>query len=237
MDDRLTAVIANVRQQSSLMTTYYEQPQRCAVCGTVVQCRVLGSTNSFGSPDLDLRPAEMQRSTMNVWLQECPKCCFVNSNLENTTPNANAVLESSKYQQIAADTKHPDLARRFARYAELNAYDHEDAGVALIRSAWVCDDEGATALAIAYRSQTADLLLSLQPFEDNEERVTLATALVDVLRRALRFPEAKALATTVRSYKSVASNEIIASVLDYQTRLCDAKDTGCYSVSDANESG
>lgn len=219
------------------MTTYFKDPQTCAVCGDLVQCSVLGSTNSFGSPDLDLRPAEMERSTMDVWLQECPKCHFVNGNLEHALPNAKAVLASSEYQRIVGDTETPELARRFARYALLNADDSEKAGVALIRSAWVCDDDGATERAITYRSQAADLLSSLQPFEDDEERATLGIILVDVLRRALRFSQAKALAGTLLSLKSVSTNPIIGAVLDYQTRLCELRDAGCHTVADATETG
>ena len=219
------------------MTTYFNQPQTCAVCGNRVECSVLGSTNSFGSPDLDLRPPEMQRSTMDTWLQECPNCGFVNGNLEHSTPNAKAVLESGKYREIVADADVPELARRFARYAELNADDREKAGIALIRSAWACDDEGNAEQAAAYRSRAADLLLSLQPFDDIEERTTLGTALVDVLRRASRFAEAQALARTLRGLESVSSNQIIGAVLDYQSRLCEARDTGCRTIDAVEKAG
>ncbi|MES2791980.1 MAG: hypothetical protein V4719_20365 [Planctomycetota bacterium] len=215
------------------MTMYLEEAQTCAVCGAVVQCEVLCSTNSFGSPDLDLRPAEMERSTMDVWLQECPKCLFVNDRLEHPTPNAKAILASSRYQQVIADTTVPELARKFARYATLNTEDIEKAGAALLHSAWVCDDEAATERAIAYRSQAADLLLSLQPFEDTEEQVTLGISVVDVLRRALRFSEAKTLARTLFALKCVSATQIMGEILEYQCRLCESGDAACYTVADA----
>jgi len=219
------------------MTTINQDSQTCAVCGTVVECLALGSTYSSGSPDLDLRLPEIPESTMNFWLQECPKCRFVNYNLRKATPNAASVLKSEKYQQLVADTKQPKLARKFACYAELNAQDHERAGFALLHSAWVCDDLGATTQAIAYRNQAADLLISLQPFDDNEKQAKLGATLVDVLRRALRFPEAKSLAETLLSYESVGSNKIIAEILDYQTRLCDAGDADCHTIADATGEG
>ncbi|MBM4120949.1 MAG: hypothetical protein FJ248_08655 [Nitrospira sp.] len=174
---------------------------------------------------------------MGAWLQECPQCRFVNGNLEEAVPNAQAVLASIQYEQIVADTVMPELARKFARHALLNADDKEKAGLALLRSAWVCDDEGAVDGAITYRSQAADFLLSLQPFDDTEERATLGTALIDVLRRALRFSEAKALSATLLLLRSVSSNEIIGKVLQHQSRLCDSKNTDCHTVEDAIKAG
>lgn len=38
---------------------------KCAVCGKESEQITLASTNTFGSPDLDLRPPEMKRSTMS----------------------------------------------------------------------------------------------------------------------------------------------------------------------------
>ncbi|MBR4908658.1 MAG: hypothetical protein IKZ43_06585 [Acidaminococcaceae bacterium] len=46
------------------MTTMFRQKYKCAVCGAEQEFYGIASTNSFGSPDLDLRPPEMQRSTM-----------------------------------------------------------------------------------------------------------------------------------------------------------------------------
>jgi len=206
------------------------------MCGEDVDCHVLNSTNSFGSPDLDLRPPEMQRSTMDAWLQECPKCHFVNRNLTYSITNARAILESSRYQELIAKKRIPEVARKFACFALLNADDSEKAGEALVRSAWACDDAGAVEDAVAFRNQAADLLLSLQPFADNEDRVTLATALVDILRRASRFSDAQTLAMTLRSMKSVEANQIIGTVLDYQMRLCHSSDGRCYTIEDATKS-
>ena len=215
------------------MTTYRDEPQTCAICGKLVPCFVLDSTNSFGSPDLDLRPAEMERSTMDAWLHECPQCRYVNGDLEQSMPNAKTIVESSEYQQIANDAQIPQTARKFACFALLNADDINTSGIALIRSAWVCDDEGCSDRAVAYRSQAANLLLSMQPPEFDEHVESLATALVDVLRRALRFSEAKELAETLLSLQTESANETIGVILRYQCRLCESKDAACYTVADA----
>ena len=46
------------------MTTIRDQTIECPVCGREVSIYLLMSTNAMGYADLDLRPPEMQRSTM-----------------------------------------------------------------------------------------------------------------------------------------------------------------------------
>ena len=50
------------------MTTLDERTSTCAICGGRSKQTVVASTNARGSPDLDLRPPEMQRSTMPYWV-------------------------------------------------------------------------------------------------------------------------------------------------------------------------
>lgn len=56
------------------------------------------STSTWGYPDLDLRPSEMQRSSMFAWLQECPHCGYVARDIEQTHINvAPDFLKSEEY--------------------------------------------------------------------------------------------------------------------------------------------
>lgn len=219
------------------MTTYGSEIQTCSNCGTSVECTILNSTNAFGSPDLDLRPPEMQRSTMHNWLQECSECGYVNGNLATSTEDAKQIVESDTYTALRTNSELPELARRFERYSLLQHADSETAAVALIRAAWACDDADKVNEAKAYRNQAADVLLTLQPCRDDEESTTLATALVDVLRRAERFDEAKEMATSLQSFNAVKANAIVSSVLTYQCKLCDHRDTGCHTVADREQAG
>jgi hypothetical protein len=197
---------------------------------------MLASTNTRGSPDLDLRPSEMQRSTMHVWLQECPRCGFVNGNLSDPLPKAKEIINSAQYLSLSNDPGVPRLAGRFARFALLNKDDPEVAGLALLKAAWVCDDEGEKVQAEDFRCQAADRMLELRPFADDEDRVTPAAVLIDILRRAGRFDEAKSLIESIRGFSSVTKNEVIFSVLNYQDGLCDRGDTKAHTVADAAES-
>ena len=82
------------------MTTYGFNKVSCSVCGAATKQQVLMSTNSFGPPDLDLRPAEMERSTMSCWLQECPNCGFVSNDLGKPEKGAQKVLTTERYRAM-----------------------------------------------------------------------------------------------------------------------------------------
>jgi hypothetical protein len=218
------------------MTTYVTETQTCGVCGAAVECTVLGSTNAFGSPDLDLRPPPMQRSTMPQWLQECPTCGYVNGDLSQTIDGARQTIESAPYIELMAQSKVPELARRFGRFALLQQADPASAGFALLRAAWACDDEQQSEQARSFRNQAADLLLTLQPFSDDEEQATIGTVLVDVLRRAERFSEAIELATALQTFAAVQQAPVILAVLQFQCGLCQNHDIACHTVDECEQS-
>lgn len=64
------------------MTTMYEEDFESYVCGTKSNHMAIGSTNSFGSPDLDTRPPEMARSTIYQFIQRCPLLWSIRNRLE-----------------------------------------------------------------------------------------------------------------------------------------------------------
>jgi hypothetical protein len=125
------------------MTTYGSEEQTCSVCGACVECTTLNSVTTFGSPDLDLRPSETRRSTMDNWLHECTECGYINSNLKHPIEDAKRIIESDPYTAIGSDSQLPRLA--------------------LLSAAWVCDDRKNSEQAKSYRDQAADILLAPQP--------------------------------------------------------------------------
>ena len=83
------------RQGKPRMTSSRFRQVICSACGTSSRQQVLLSTNSFlGSPDLDLRPPEMERSTMSLWLQECPNCGFVSGDLAAAEQGIHEILST-----------------------------------------------------------------------------------------------------------------------------------------------
>lgn len=215
------------------MTTWIENTQTCCLCGSENDVEILGSTNAMGSPDLDLRPPPMERETMHGWFQECATCHYVSVDLSQQSDEARSIVDSDDYQSLIANSDLPPIARRFALCAMLNAHDREIAGTALLRAAWVCDDAENSELATSFRNQSADTLKKLQPFENSEEHATLATVLIDVLRRSGRFEEATKLANQLLKFKAVKRSEVMLSVVKYQLSLCESESSDCHQVQDA----
>ena len=63
-------------QKETTMTTVYHQNITCAICGTEFEYTGIASTNAFGPTDLDTQPPEMERSTIDAWVQRCPQCGY-----------------------------------------------------------------------------------------------------------------------------------------------------------------
>jgi rubrerythrin len=218
------------------MTTYAELSVTCAVCGVVSKQTVLRSTNSFGSPDLDLRPPEMQRSTMNAWVQCCPSCGYCSTDLAEADAGTAETVRGDHYRQALADTGLPELARQFwcrsllVERAGLGAA----AADAAVWAAWECDDMRNEAGAARCRNRAIELLqrwLSDPSDAADAEKVETAGArLVDLLRRAGHFERAIAEA---RLLAAKTTNATIQHVAAFQERLCAAGDVKARTVREA----
>lgn len=212
------------------MTTYFRRPTTCARCGEASEHSVLGSTNSFGSPDLDLRPPEMQRSTMSAWLQECPHCGYTAPDLGEESGDL-SVVPGAGYAAARTDARFPPLARRFRANALLHAADPRAAGHAYLCAAWVCDDAREPALARECRGAAADSFARQKPFEDNPDGVTAGAVVVDVLRRAARFELAAVVCDTLLAFD--AATGVLRQVLEYQAARIMAGDDQVHTVAEA----
>ena len=63
------------------MTMIDSSFERCSCCGMDVPCTLVLSSNENGPRDLDGRPAEMFRSTIEHWIRQCPKCGYCAASL------------------------------------------------------------------------------------------------------------------------------------------------------------
>jgi hypothetical protein len=215
------------------MTTYFRRESTCANCGKPSEHHVLGSTNAFGSADLDLRPPPMQRSTMNAWLQECPHCHYIAPEVAEREGDL-SIVNSQGYADVLADLRYPELARRFLAHALLNAADPALAGHSRLRAAWVCDDAHNAEAATECRTAAAADMAQTKPFPDDQQGATRGAILVDVLRRAGQFEEADAECQELLGRTSAQG--IIRQVLEAQRRLIAQKDTAGHTVAEVVQS-
>ena len=216
------------------MTTHFHAHARCAVCGTETEYTEIGSTNSFGSPDLDTRPPEMTRSTIFAWVQRCPKCGFCAADVSKATPRAAALVCGPAYTCQLADSIYPELANSFLCKAliEEDSQDYATAVWSLIHAAWACDDAQRDDPAKTCRSKAANMikkvLLGGQQLTDQPGAQTAIQ--VDLLRRAGRLDDARQL---VLSQGPAISEDIILKILAYQDNLIDSGDQSCHTISEA----
>ena len=227
------------------MTTMFRKTYACAVCGAEKEFYGIASTNSFGSPDLDLRPPEMQRSTMRHWVQKCPKCGYVSGSISDDPGNVTKKwMKSKEYTHSDGITFRSGLADRFYKFHKICLLNEktEEAFFALLHAAWACDDSEDEENAARCRKAAIPLLDKViegiaageeHPEEDDceddsEKKDNLLLMKTDLLRRSGQFE------TLLSEYASVSfTNGIMNKVLAFQLARAAEKDTACHTVEEA----
>ena len=209
------------------MTTVSPDYAVCGVCGSTVRYLVLTSTNAFGSSDLDLRPPEMQRSTMHLWVWECPNCGYTASDISDAPSFPREFLSSPRYTSCDGLIIDDDLARRFYRQ-HLCAAEEGDltqAADALLHAAWSCDDSGDDELAVLFRRKAVEFMdreLKELPEEKQEQRMVQRA---DLLRRSRQFSR------LIDEYSALRCREPIhRCIVSFQLMLAKRKDVRRYTV-------
>ncbi len=213
------------------MTMLTRAENHCAVCGAWNTYVDVLSTNTFGSPDLDLRPAEMARGTMPSWIQACPKCGYVSKRVSDKTYIKKEWLQSEKYLTCDGIPFVSDLAKQFYRYYLLNSSKAElqNAFFAILHAAWACDDAKDDESAKHCREIAIVLgRLLIEENCDGVDNVKLICA--DLMRRAGRFDE------LISTYASVRFEEDLQNqILKFQIEKAKVKDVSCYRIGDVTE--
>ena len=209
------------------MSTYMRANYICGICGHTFESNTIMSTNSFGSPDLDLRPPEMQRSTMPLWVKKCPNCGYVHSEIEKDGKTHANYIKSKSYITCENNMFKNDLASEFYQYALIELQDNnlEEAYNAFLHAAWACDDSNDKENAVICRSK-AIALFERTSMITKEEFILRQ---VDLLRRARKFDDAILLVSKTRFKDS-----LLKKIASFQHTLCQHKDDDCFCVKDCD---
>jgi hypothetical protein len=216
------------------MTTLGSSEVTCAICAEASEHTAVASTNSFGSPDLDLRPPEMKRSTMAYWLQECPDCGYSAGAIDDPLSNAKTVMAREPFQTLQVGPLGGTLTGRFLKAALLAeaANDLGSAADHALCAAWTADDARDNEGARQYRDRSADLFLKNLNDADgsSEETIVTKTRLVDILRRATRWEEAQEISTDLLREDL---DPTIRSILTFEQTAIESKNDQAYTVAHA----
>ena len=205
---------------------------KCPVCDVEFETSELMSTNEIGSPDLDLRPPEMRRSTMYNRITECPSCGYSSYGMPEDV-NDKEFIKSSKFINCEGVESISDRSKPFYRayLISRNEGRKEEEFDNLLRCIWSCDDEGDDENAKSLRIKACELLNEiLDNFEKHKnlgDKSTIWIMKSDLMRRSGQFEE------LIDEYKdSKFEEELLNDIIKFQIEKSKEKDTGCYTVED-----
>ena len=218
------------------MTTIFKGKATCGICGEKSEFDVIGSTNAFGSMDLDTRPPAHMRYTINTWVQRCPHCGYCASNIEEASKAADSMINNQEYQLQLTNDEYPELANSFLCKAKIEKANGNFAQAtwSTIHAAWACDDSGDDESAKKCRIKAVELIkeaeLSGQTISDEAEADIAIT--VDLLRRSGKFDEAFQM---IKQKHCDIKDEIFRKLLEFQEELILLSDEQCHTIDEALE--
>lgn len=215
------------------MTTVFPQTVRCSVCGAENEIMVVASTNTFGGTmDLDTRPPEMKRSTMEYWVQECSACGYAATDLTDETILEQPFFETKAYKTCKGIRFKSDLAKSFFRHYLIMMAEEEDEGAffAALHAAWACDDRKDKKNAALMREKAIESADRLLVSDTCDWKDTVRLIRADLLRRTGRFDE---LAEVCRP--GMFMEELLNKIVAFELELARRKCSGCYTVGDAEQ--
>ena len=218
--------------------TLFAEPMdvRCPVCGTVNRPNRLLSTHSFGSPDLDLRPAPDRGRLLECMVETCASCGYAAASLDDEVPAAaQTAMASPEWDGLQERNDLPDLARTFLRAALICRHNLEPLGEIwnLLRAIWVCDDVTPGAAPDLRKRAVARVKAALAGGRSFMDQTGGNEALMaDLCRRAGDWSEALEWA---RTGLEVAAVPVLVAVLNLEVRLIEARDGAVHQIREAME--
>ena len=209
------------------MTIIRDLDQNCSVCGKSSPQPALFSTNTWGYPDIDFRPAPMQRDTMSTWILECPHCGYFAGKLNEELEIPKEFLKSKAYLTCDGNEFISKIAIRFYRRFMIEREIGNDAAcfLNLQHCAWSCDDnedplaKDIRMLAMPYLERTIG--------QNTKEKEALMLIKADFLRRTSQFDR------MIEEFGEVTfENEKHNQILRFQILKAGERYTDCYTGED-----
>ncbi len=219
------------------MPTVFMMEKPCYVCGSQQQCPDIGSQVAYHGPrDLDTRPSVSQRSSIYMWVQRCHACGYCAPDISRGDLSVKEVVTGESYRAQLNNVNFGETANSFLCRALIldKQGDFVEAGWSCVYAAWVCDDSGFDRSAKECRERALQWFQRAQeekmPFApDRGQEVIL---LVDLLRRARRFDDARNLCEVELS---LDHDERAASLLTFEMDLLEEEDSRLHIESEAFE--
>lgn len=196
----------------------------CSVCGKKSAHTVITEVEASGVPDMDLRPPEPHRFSMEYWVMECPECGYCNGSLETPLDADRSYLESTEYKTLGGMETDNPLVSKFVRKALvcLKNRDYAEAMQSYLYASWVFDDEENTEKAGECRKEAINIMEN-SPLKDDDNFLLLRA---DLLRRNGEFEK------VIDEYgEKFFPNPVMLLTSQYQVRFAREKDDSVHKMS------
>lgn len=210
------------------MTTIETHTIKCPLCGREVSIYFIMSTNAMGYADLDLRPPEMQRSTM----YQTTTMCYCGNVFESIPiGGSKELVESENYQNCDGIEFDSSKAIMFYRAYLIDKESNPDDLLSnfshILSAVWACDDFD-NKNASKMREMAIDLINQIIEGDEYQERKNDYLLIkADLLRRSAKFEE------LINQFQDIKfEDELYQQILDFQIKKAGEKDDSCYTVGD-----
>lgn len=225
------------------MTTLYPQVVSCIICGAENDFFNLGSTNSFGSPDLDFRPAGMARYILIYEVQTCINCGFSapvisedfkeflskkQDEKREQLQKIKEIIVSEEYKEILKNEFFPDFSNSFlaASFIQEKLGNFDSAFHLAMKAAWIADDNNNINAAEYSRIEALKLLdKTTEGFIAGPTKLLLK---IELLRRVSKFEEADELVT--QALIELQSDEKAMQIISFQHELIIKRDAAAHKI-------
>lgn len=199
----------------------------CSVCGCKSNHSIIKNSKADDAPDLDLRPSEPHRSSMEFWVMQCPECGYCNDVLSRSADFDHEYINSDEYKSLGGIDTQNELAAKFIKRALVNIKNHQltEAVQSYLYAAWVFDDINSEDRAKQCRTAAINLIdNNKEAFSQNENFIILKA---DMLRRCGEFER------VITEYSEKKFSKIIFNVIsEFQIKLSKRGDSGVYTSDD-----
>lgn len=199
---------------------------KCALCGAESQHSYIVDSSAEGEADLDLRPPEPHRSTMEYWTTTCPQCGYCCEDIQAETSLNADFIKSEKYLTLDGINAESELAKNFIKKAliKLEIGDKNEAMQSYIYASWAFDDSGESENAVECRIRAIELIDELLKCGDNLNYEILRC---ELLRRAGRFEDVIAIYSKKRYI-----NRALDAVVRFELAKAQENDSSVYKFND-----
>ncbi len=217
------------------MTMRTRSNRECALCHKISTHGAIMSISIFGAPDLDTRPPEMARSTIDTQVQRCPFCEYCAPDISKSIKKASKIIRTEQYQQQLNNNKFPELANSFLCCAliEEKTGEYSKAGWSCVQAAWVCDDKSSICEAEECRKEAITLF---QKARKKRQRFANKSGIeevvfIDLARRSNQFELALKLCNNALEKNP---GRLITGTLKFQKQLIINKDADSHTMEEVS---